>query len=928
MMSAKSPINIATDLGQSLWYDNIERRLLENGEMAAMISRGDIRGVTSNPAIFNNAIAKSSDYDSGLVPMAWSGYTPVQIYEQLAVEDVRAVADLFAPLYRESNRGDGYVSLEVSPTLAYDTQGTIIDAKRLWAWVNRPNLMIKIPATQQGLPAIRQAIAAGINVNVTLIFSIQRYCEVMDAFLSGLEDRLASGASIDTIASVASFFVSRMDTKVDKRLGELNQNAELKGKLAIANAKLAYQEFRKIFESERFAHLKSNGARYQRPLWASTSTKNPDYKDTIYVDTLIGQNTVNTAPPATLIAFKDHGEALLTIENDLSSASEIFASIEKVGISVVQVTQELEDEGVKAFSDAYATLLKAIEDRSSVARKQLGILSIGTEERVAELASDDFPSRLHAGDPSLWTSDQAGQNEIRKRLGWLSITEEKSRKIIEAAVSLRDELCNQGFTHALLLGMGGSSLAPEVMRHVFGAPEKGKGLDLAILDSTDPVQVKAALRRASLKNTLFIVASKSGSTAEVQAMLDYFWAQIAKTNKNPGEHFIAVTDPGTFMASVAKERGFRKIFEADPNVGGRYSALIAFGLVPAVLMGIDANKFLDRALSMVEQCSRDIPSGRNPGLVLGVILSQAALLGRNKLSILADPLWKSFGSWLEQLIAESSGKQDKGILPIDNEPILRKDTSPCYRIFVYLRKNGKYDPFVKQLQKNGTPVLIYNLNDPYDLSAEFYRWEIATAVACSVLCVNAFDQPDVQDNKTRTVNKITAYKKDSKFDEGLSDWASNEIRVYLANISLKDISNKSVIEILSSFIQQGQDRDFIAINAYVARNPNTTKMFQDLRKAIQKEAGLPTTLGFGPRFLHSTGQYHKAGTNEGLFIQITMDNSEDIEIPGQGISFGTLERAQALGDFEALQTRGRRLMRIHFSSLDMLKKVIDTFRSK
>jgi transaldolase len=361
----------AYQLGQSIWYDNIQRRLLENGELAGMIEQGEIYGVTSNPSIFHNSIAKSGDYDAALIPLAKAGKSAVEIFEALAVEDIRQAADLFASLYESTDGGDGFVSLEVDPDLANNTEKTLSEAKRLWKLVDRPNLMIKIPATKEGLPAITAAIAAGINVNVTLIFSQERYEEVMEAYLAGLEQRASAGEPLERVASVASFFVSRLDTNVDGKLkakaeaGEIGREKAdtLYGKAAVANAKLAYQRFRKVFESERFATLESKGAQLQRPLWASTSTKNPAYPDVLYVDTLIGPNTVNTIPPNTLVQFNDHGKAGLTLEEGLVESEQVFADLEAAGISIEQVTQELEEAGVKAFSDAFHSLIETVEAR-------------------------------------------------------------------------------------------------------------------------------------------------------------------------------------------------------------------------------------------------------------------------------------------------------------------------------------------------------------------------------------------------------------------------------------------------------------------------------------------------------------------------------------------------------------------------------------
>ncbi len=359
--------------GQSVWYDNIQRSLLENGEMAGMIQRGEIRGVTSNPTIFMNAITKSQEYDHSLQPLIQSGQEAEDIFFHLAIEDIQAATDLFLPLYRESKGGDGYVSLEVSPYLANDTEKTLSQAKKLWAQVNRPNLMIKIPATKAGLPAISGAIAAGVNINVTLIFSLVRYGEVMDAYLKGLEQRVAAGLPIDSLASVASFFVSRVDTNIDKRLqAQLDSDSAhadiartLFGKAAIANARLAYAEYKKVFTSERFLKLKAHGARVQRPLWASTSTKNPAYRDVMYVEELIGPDTVNTVPPQTLTAFLDHGQVRSSLEKDLPGATKVIADLEAIGISMDEVTYELEVEGVKSFADAFTVLLDAIKAKTA-----------------------------------------------------------------------------------------------------------------------------------------------------------------------------------------------------------------------------------------------------------------------------------------------------------------------------------------------------------------------------------------------------------------------------------------------------------------------------------------------------------------------------------------------------------------------------------
>ncbi len=363
-------------VGQSIWYDNVERRLLNNGELAGMIARGEIRGVTSNPTIFMNAITKSQDYDAGLLPLARAGRSAEDIFWALAVEDIQAAADLFRPLYEESAGDDGYVSLEVNPFLAHDTEGTLAAAEWIWKCVDRPNLMVKIPATVAGLPAISAALATGINVNVTLIFSRDRYMAVLDAYQEGLEKRVAVGLPVNSVASVASFFVSRLDTKVDGALAAMvdrggaraDRAERLLGKAAIANARLAYADFQAVVAADRWQALAAKGARVQRPLWASTGTKNKAYRDVVYVEELVGPHTVNTVPPATLAAFLDHGVVRPgSLEEGLSGARQTLAGLEVLGISLSAVTGELEQEGVKSFADAFTALLGAVEARRKAA---------------------------------------------------------------------------------------------------------------------------------------------------------------------------------------------------------------------------------------------------------------------------------------------------------------------------------------------------------------------------------------------------------------------------------------------------------------------------------------------------------------------------------------------------------------------------------
>jgi transaldolase / glucose-6-phosphate isomerase len=907
-----NPITKLTSLGQSIWYDNIQRKLLESGELIAMIERGDIRGVTSNPSIFNAAIAKTNDYDSALTPLAWAGWDAEKIFWQLAIEDIKAACDAFAPLYEETNGGDGYVSLEVSPYIAHDTDATVSQAEQLWARVHRHNLMVKIPATKAGIPAIRKAIAAGVNVNVTLIFSLTRYAEVMDAYLSGLEDRAAAGHPIDHIASVASFFVSRVDSKIDPKLPE---GSPLRGKAAIANAKLAYDQYHQTFAGRRWENLKVKGARVQRPLWASTSTKNPAYPDTIYLDNLIGPETVNTVPPQTLDAFKDHGVAALTLMRGVDDAQDAINQLEAVGISMDVVTQELEDEGVKAFADAFTQLLETIETRRKNAASSLGPLADSVSRRIAQLETDSVPARLWKHDPSLWVpaKDKEGQHEVTIRMGWLDSTD-KARKKLKEYTSFAKEIHKAKINRVLVLGMGGSSLTAEVFSSLQAAAGIKSPLSLAILDSTDPAQVALAAEQFPPEKSLYIVASKSGGTAEVMAAFDYFW----KLSKKDGSRFIATTDPGTSLEALARRRGFRKIFSADEFVGGRYSALTDFGLVPAALLGMDLKQLLNRADWMRSQCSENCPAARDPGLALGAVLGEAALSGRDKLTVLADAPLSAFAGWIEQIIAESSGKNGKGILPVPLEPLGSPEVYSEDRVFVYLRQTGEHDEAVAALKATGHPVIQFPIANFYDIGAEMFRWEIAIVVACSILGVNAFDQPNVESSKKITKAKIAEYQKKGKLKEGKAAWKKDGVSVF----SPTAVTGASLKAVLNGFLKKAKKGGYVAINAYLPRNAEMIDALQQMRVAIRAKTGSAVTAGFGPRFQHSTGQFHKGGPKNALFLVITAEPDKDFAVPTQGLTFGTLIRAQALGDFEALLEAKRKAIRIHLPSVSAVAELV------
>ncbi|MDX1378488.1 MAG: bifunctional transaldolase/phosoglucose isomerase [Anaerolineales bacterium] len=728
------------------------------------------------------------------------------------------------------------------------------------------------------------------------------------------EDRAAAGHPIDHVASVASFFVSRVDSKIDPQLPD---GSDLKGKAAIANAKLAYDLYHKTFVGRRWENLKVKGARVQRPLWASTSTKNPDYPDTLYVDELIGPETVNTLPPKTLEAFKDHGTAEATLMRGLEEAQAALDQLEDAGVSMDVVTQELEDEGVKAFADAFTQLLETIEERRKSAASSLGPVADSVSKRISQLEADSVPERLWKHDPTLWSEDDAGKAEVVIRMGWLDSTD-KARQKLDEYLAFAREVHAEKIDRVLVLGMGGSSLTAEVFSSLLAAAKIDAPLSLAILDSTDPAQVVKAAEEYPPGKSLYIVASKSGGTAEVMAAFNYFWDLSGKD----GSRFVATTDAGSSLEALAKKNEFRKIFLADELVGGRYSALTDFGLVPAALLGMDLNRLLDKADWMRAQCGEHVPAARNPGLALGAVIGEAALAGRNKLTVLSDAPLSAFAGWVEQIVAESSGKDGRGILPVPLEPIGEPDVYSDDRIFVYLRQTGELDDDIAALKESGHPVVESQISEFYDIGAEIYRWEVATVIACSILGVNAFDQPNVESSKKITKAKIAEYQTKGQLNEGEPEWEEDGVKVY----SSETVTGESLASVLKEFLKQAKSGGYVAVNAYLPRNGEMIDVLQEMRVAIRAQTGNAVTAGFGPRFQHSTGQFHKGGIKDGLFLVITTDYEKDEDIPTQGLTFGTLIRAQALGDFEALIEAGKSVLRVHLPSEEDVKTLAEAVR--
>ena len=886
-----NPVEQVQGLGQSIWYDNMRRGLLVSGELQRLIDLG-VTGLTSNPTIFEKAISGSTDYDETLEALAHTDGGGAEAYEALAIADIQGAADLLRPVHVRTHGADGYASLEVSPPLAYDTEGTVAEAGRLFAALDRPNVMVKVPATRQGILAVRRLIGLGININVTLIFSLEAHRQVMEAYIGGLEDLAAAGGDVSGVSSVASFFISRVDTAIDTLLEERAASEEvegLKGTAAIANARLAYAAFKETFGGQRFAALRARGARVQRTLWASTGTKNPAYSDLLYLDSLIGPDTVNTVPAATLTAFLDHGRAQSTLEQHVAEAGDAVASLERLGISFEQVSVRLLEDGVESFADSFDKLLANITGKMAELKAGrhaelhvgLGEYLPDVESVLADLSQKNVVSRIWQRDHTVW---KPGPEGISDRLGWLNVTDIMSEQV-PALEAFAEEVRDAGFRHVTLLGMGGSSLGPEVLRQTFGSAAGHP--ELIVLDSTTPGAVSSVAERTDPAHTLFLVSSKSGATLEPLVFYRYFrgLVEAAVGVKDAGQSFVAITDPNTPLAELARKDGFRRVFLNPDDIGGRYSVLSYFGLVPGALAGIDVAELVDRAARMREGCASCVPIHDNPGAWFGAAMGVLAQRGVDKFTVIASPGIGSFGLWLEQLLAESTGKEGKGIVPVAGEPLMDAASYGDDRFFVYLRLEGddntEPDRAVEQLVAAGHPVMRHSLRDRYDIGAEFLRWEFATSVAGAILGIHPFDHPNVQSAKDATAQVLRELSESGRLPREGASFAPGE---------------------LGSRVKPG---DYVAILAYIPQTGEADEALSGLRRRIGDRFHVATTLGYGPRYLHSTGQLHKGGPDTGIFLFLTAAHGRDLPIPGEAYTFGDLAGAQALGDLRALRSEGR-----------------------
>ncbi len=913
--------------GQSYWLDNLTRDMIRGGALALRVTEDGLRGVTSNPAIFHKAITSGSDYDDQIRVLAEEGASVERIYESLVVTDIQEACDLLHPVYESSARVDGYVSLEVSPYLAHDTERSLAEARRLSAAIGRPNLMIKLPGTPAGAPAIEELLYEGVNVNVTLLFSVDAYDEVARAYMRALGRRMAEGLPVDTVASVASFFLSRIDVLVDGLVShhvgadQVPPAQSLYGSAAVASARLAYRRYLELVNTSEWRDLAERGARPQRLLWASTSTKNPLYDPVRYVEPLIGRDTVNTMPEVTIEAFGAHGRIVPNaVEEGVEDAVRVFEDLQAIGIDIDAVNEQLLAEGVQKFLDPFDELLSGLSARRAEMRAGLRVTCREPSDPPAALATtlaalheQRFVVRLFDRDPTLWTDDAATADAISNRLGWTrgsAAAAEALPELVDFAANLRAE----GVEHVVVLGMGGSSLCPLVASRTFEAAEGFP--ELLVLDDVDPASVARLDARIDPLRTLFVVASKSGSTIETLSLYRYFLDRLRREDvPAPGSRFAAITDPESALVAEAEAQGFRHVAESPSDVGGRFSALTPFGLLPMALMGADVNRVVEWARQLEHECTPSLPESANPAVRLGTTLALLAKADRNKLTLTASPGLATFPLWVEQLVAESTGKAGEGIIPITDEPLPTPAECGADRVFVHYRLDGDDGgataTALDALEDAGHPVIRFDLPEPEALGGEFLRWEIATATAGALLGVNPFDEPDVSAAKQATGDLLERRASEGEFPSAEPSAVEEGLAIYGLDIAPAG-GDAGVAEVVAQFLAPADDAKYLAVLGYFGPSEERDDAIRKLRAELRRRTGLVTIFGYGPRYLHSTGQLHKGGPDGGVFLVLTADAVEDLAAAGGELSLGTLQRAQALGDVEALRAKGRRVARVHF----------------
>lgn len=944
--------------GQSIWLDSISRDLMDSGKLDHLIRVVGIRGMTSNPTIFEKAINGSAAYDGEIAFLARRGYNSQQILRVLMVRDIQRACDFFRAVHQETGGTDGFVSIEVNPLLAHKTEETIAEARLLHRLVNRPNLMVKVPGTPEGMPAIEALTAIGMSINVTLLFSPRAYREAAEAYIRGLESFVAKGGDPSGVHSVASVFVSRIDTLVDKKLQALETGEgdarkawePLLGRAGIENSRLIYDIFRDLFHSSRFSELVMRGAHVQRPLWASTGTKNPAYSDVLYLDSLTAPETVNTVPEPTLNFYLDHGSTKLAIDPSSKSTSqdprETFRSLETVGIRMEDVFTQLVTEGVKAFDQSFVTLTGALEEKSrsltGVRNTSFGVFIRGTtfEEGASRLKTAwqrvRVFERLLQEDASLFPGDPLSN---AKAMGFLSdagrLTDRRNEFLAAG-----EEIRSRNIRTVLWLGMGGSILSTLAMSECFS---DGK-VRLLGGDTTDPETVSRLAEEAglggeggALPSLRIIVSSQSGSTIEVSSLYAYFRALLEKKGvRVPGEYFWALTDPGSSLEELAAREKFARVVRNTPGIPGRFSAFsVPVFLAASILNGAQG---VDQAINACRMAIEGLPKsgydGR--GIQLGIFLGAGYRTGRNKVSLFGPPM---LCGWLEQLLAEGTGKAGTGWIPSGpgNADVREGDAPDRLMVDIEFPESPDMESLarISRLEAAGDSCFSLTLDSPVDIFPFFFDVMLGVALAAYDRGVNPFDAPDVviSKEKTREILERFSLVGSRVWDEPQAKtfrkpvFEKEDVSLFAEGFSSKvartgDLS-EAVLSFLEGLVQARKNSPYLVLQSWLPASANMESRLMDWGKLLSRRFSLPVMVVRGPAFLHMVGQAYKGGPDEGLFLQLSAKEMMDLPLPGQPYGFATLFRSQQLGDFLAMAQLGRPVGEIRFANRTEAERFLD-----
>ncbi|MCW5892460.1 MAG: hypothetical protein KIT14_18230 [bacterium] len=891
-----TPLTVLRQLGQSLWLDDVPRSLLRSGELARLVRDGEVTGLAANPACFAQALAHGRDYDDALAALVAAGRTAEAIVDALLVEDVQAAADVLLPVHRETKRADGYVTLRLAPGLAHDAAATVREAKRLWRAVNRPNLMLQIPATAAGLIAIEEAVASGINVHAGLVFSRARADAVIAAYFGGLTRRLEAGMRVDRLASVASFPLHPLDAAVDRLLDERiaaaaqsemrAQLERLKGKAAIAQAKLAHAAFGEQFGPDRFALLTREAAHPQRALWTDTAPVPPAAPEVYYLEALVGAGVVAAVSPRTLAAYRTHGHPEDRLGLALERARAVLEQLAQAGIDLDAVAARLEHEQLAAAADTQrATLATATHRREALRAMARTETLPGPAERalataLRRLETEPVLERLWRHDDTLWPTPAADGAD---RLAWLAPGDPAPDT--ETLRTFADAVRRDGLDHAVVCGGGGATLAPELLRRSLGV---ARGfLDVSVCNPADPAALTATAKRAVPARTLVVLAAPSGDAAPLDAVFRFWWERIAAAaGERAGRHFVALAPAGSALATLARERGFREVFATAPGVSGAWATLSAIGLVPAALMGHDLAKLRERAHRMAAACGVDAPAAQNPGAHLGATLAALARAGRDKLTLLAPDKLAGFAEWLAHLVGGLAPRRSPGLVAVVREPAGPPAVYGKDRAFVQLRLGAHPDRTAATLARAGHPVIGFRLLDGYDLAGEIVRWQVATAVAAHLLQADPFTTPRTP---AVTVDAAPVVALPPALAPAQPDFASR----------------------LGSQLAAARGRRWVALAAFVAPTPRREKLLEDVRGVIRKRFGVATTLAFGARVPEVAAAWHGSGPASAIVLQLTADPTQDVPVPGRPYGFAALQDAEATRTRASLAAERRPVVAVH-----------------